>query len=124
MVVAGAYARDALPDRRWVYPEEHLATIGPFILGDQCDPRGAFSLNSDMWDAWPYAANAREALRYQTRLRFNRLGSFLRPYAKWFCYERLQAGTSPRTLCRSLSMLGVPGHANVVLVRVSCSKFA
>src|SRR5713226_7113824 len=76
--------REAVPERRWVYPEEHLATIGPFIWGDQCDPRGAFTLNSDTWDAWPYATNAREALRHQTRLRFNGLGSFLRPYAKWF----------------------------------------
>jgi hypothetical protein len=97
--------REAVPERRWVYPEDHLATIGPFIGGNQCDPRGAFTLSSDAWDAWPYATNAREALRHQTRLRFNELGSFLRPYAKWFCYERLQAGTSPRTLCRGLSML-------------------
>src|SRR5437660_9698746 len=66
--------REAVPERRWVYPEEHLATIGPFIWGDQCDPRGAFTLNSDTWDAWPYATNAREALRHQTRLRFNGLG--------------------------------------------------
>src|SRR5712692_2162739 len=98
--------REAVPARRWVYPEEHLATIGPFIWGNQLDPRGAFTLNSNTWDAWPYATNAREALRHQTRLRFNGLGSFIRPYAKWFCYERLQAGTSPRTLCRGLSMLG------------------
>jgi hypothetical protein len=98
--------REAVPARRWVYPEEHLATIGPFIWGNQLDPRGAFTLNSDTWDAWPYAMNAREALRSQTRLRFNGLRSFLRPYAKWFCYERLQAGASPRTLCRGLSMLG------------------
>src|SRR6266699_483191 len=94
--------REAVPERRWVYPEEHLATIGPFIWGNQHDPRDAFTLNSDIWDAWPYATNAREALSSQTRLRFNGLRSFLRPYAKWFCYERLQAGTSPRTLCRSL----------------------
>ena len=86
--------REAVPDRRWVYPEEHLATIGPFIWGTQRDPRAAFTLNSDMWDAWPYATNPREALRHQTRLRFNGLGSFLRPYAKWFCYGRLQAGTA------------------------------
>ncbi len=98
--------REAVPERRWVYPEEHLATIGPFIWGNQLDPRGAFTLNSDTWDAWPYATNAREALSSQTRLRFNGLRSFLRPYAKWFCYERLQAGASPRTLCRGLSMLG------------------
>ena len=91
--------REAVPERRWVYPEEHLATIGPFIWGDQLDPRGAFTLNSDTWDAWPHATNAREALSSQTRLRFNGLRSFLRPYAKWFCYERLQTGTSPRTLC-------------------------
>src|SRR6266581_8206828 len=84
--------REAVPDRRWVYPEEHLATIGPFIWGNERDPRDAFTLNSDTWDAWQYATNAREALLGQTRLRFNGLGSFLRPYAKWFCYERLQTG--------------------------------
>jgi len=98
--------QEAVPARCWIYPEEHLATIGPFIWGNQLDPRGAFTLNSNTWDAWPYATNAREALRHQTRLRFKRLGSFLRPYAKWYCYERLETGTSPRTLCRSLSMLG------------------
>ena len=53
--------QEAVPARRWVYPEEHLATIGPFIWGNQLDPRGAFTLNSNTWDAWPYAANAREA---------------------------------------------------------------
>jgi hypothetical protein len=97
--------REAVPDRRWVYPEEHLATIGPFIWENERDPRDAFTLNCDTWDAWQYATNAREAPRGQTRLRFNGLGSFLRPYAKWFCYERLQAGISPRTLCRGLAML-------------------
>jgi hypothetical protein len=98
--------REAVPDRRWVYPEEHLAAIGPFIWGNDRDPRDAFTLSSDTWVAWQYATNAREALRGQTRLRFTGLASFLRPYAKWFCFERLQAGTSPRTLKRGLSMLG------------------
>jgi hypothetical protein len=91
--------REAVPDRRWVYPEEHLAAIGPFIWGNDRDPRDAFTLSSDTWVAWQYATNAREALRGQTRLGFTGLASFLRPYAKWFCFERLQAveriGASP-----------------------------
>jgi hypothetical protein len=98
--------QEVVRDARWVYPEDHLATIGPFIWGNDRDPRDAFTLSSDTWDAWQYATNAREALRGQTRLSFTGLTSFLRPYAKWFCYERLQAGTSPRTLKRGLSMLG------------------
>jgi hypothetical protein len=61
--------REAVPDRRWVYPEEHLATIGPFIWGNERDPRDAFTLNSDTWDAWPYATNAREALRFRNARR-------------------------------------------------------
>jgi hypothetical protein len=94
------------PETRWVYPEEHLATVGPFIWGSDRDPRDAFVLSADTWDAWPYANNGREALRGQTRLRFSRLASFLRPYAKWFCYERLQDSASPQGLCRMLAMLG------------------
>jgi hypothetical protein len=93
-------------DRRWVYPEEHLASIGPFIWGIDRDPRDVFTLSTDSWDAWPYARNGREALCWQTRLRFARLGSFLRPYAKWYCYERLQDGASPQGLSRMLAMLG------------------
>lgn len=72
MTVAGAYAlQQALPVGRWVYPEEHLASIGPFIWGNERDPQDVFTLNSDIWDAWPYATNPRESLRGQTRLRFN-----------------------------------------------------
>jgi hypothetical protein len=91
---------------RWVYPQEHLMTIGAFLWGIGRDPRDAFVLSDDIWDVWPYARNGREALRAQTRLRFTKLASFLRPYAKWFCYERLQDGASPRGLARMLAMLG------------------
>jgi hypothetical protein len=98
--------RQPIEGERWVYPQEHLATIGPFLWGTERDPRDAFALSDDIWDAWPYASNGREALRAQTRLRFRRLRSFLRPYAKWFCYERLQDRASPQGLCRTLAMLG------------------
>ena len=91
---------------RWVYPQEHLVTIGAFLWGAEHDARNAFALSDDIWDAWPYARNGREALRAQSRLRFGRLASFMRPYAKWFCYERLQDGASPRGLARMLAMLG------------------
>src|SRR6266568_7612409 len=100
-----ALREPTIRETRWVYPEEHLATIGPFIWGADRDPRDAFALSADIWDTWPYATNGREALRAQTRLRFTTLASFLRPYAKWFCYERLQDGASPRGLCRMLAML-------------------
>jgi len=101
-----AVRQPTMPETRWVYPEEHLATLRPFIWGMHRDPRDVFTLSADIWDAWPYATNAREALRGQTRLRFTRLASFLRPYAKWFCYERLQDGARPQGLCRTLAMLG------------------
>src|SRR6266567_2597611 len=100
-----ALREPTIRETRWVYPEEHLATIGPFIWGADHDPRDVFALSADIWDTWPYATNGREVLRGQTRLRFNRLTSFLRPYAKWFCYERLQDGASPQGLCRMNAML-------------------
>jgi hypothetical protein len=101
-----AVRQPTLSDTRWDYPEQHLATIRPFIWGADRDSRDVFTLTSDIWDTWPYATNGREALRGQTRLRFTRLTSFLRPYAKWLCPERLQHGASPRGLCRLLAMLG------------------
>src|SRR5216683_7067495 len=96
--------REAVPDRRWVYPEEHLAAIGPFIWGNDRDPRDAFTLSSDTWVAWQYATNAREALRGQTRLGFTGLASFLRPYAKWFA--GCQCG---RLVRRRLARVGAGG---------------
>src|SRR3954454_20828641 len=106
---------------RWVYPQEHLVTIGSFLWGTDRDPRDAFALSDDIWDAWPYAPNGREALRAQTRLRFTRLASFLRPYAKWFCYERLQDGASPRGLARMLAMLD---RADAIMLATGAESLA
>ena len=106
---------------RWVYPQDHLDTIGGFLWGTERDPRDAFALSHETWDAWPYARNGREALRAQTRLRLTRLASFLRPYAKWFCYERLQDGASPRGLARMLAMLG---KADAVVLAMGAESLA
>ena len=96
-------------------------TIGAFLWGTQRDPRDAFALSDDIWATWPYDRNGREALRAETRLRFTRIASFLPPYAKWFCYERLQEGASPRGLARMLAMLG---RADAVVLATGAETLA
>jgi hypothetical protein len=71
------------------YPLAHWQQLSRFIEGEERDLKDLFRLADEIWDAWPYAKSGRptEASRY--RFRFGHLRSFLKPYAKWYCYQRL-----------------------------------
>ena len=71
------------------YPLAHWQELARFLEGEEHDPKGLFRLADDLWNAWPYAKSGRptEAARY--RLHFGHLRSFLKPYVKWYCYQRI-----------------------------------
>jgi hypothetical protein len=71
------------------YPLDHWKELKRFSEGNEYDPKGLFRLADDTWDAWPYADNGRptEAKRHQ--FGFSSLHSFLKLYAKLYCYQRL-----------------------------------
>lgn len=79
------------------YPLHHWQELSRFIEGEERDPKNLFRLADDAWDAWPYARSGRptEAARY--RFKFQHLRSFLKPYAKWYCYQRLVGSGKPLT---------------------------
>src|SRR5689334_20377895 len=92
-----AEVNKSMSDSEWAtarhqFPAEHWAELAPFVTGDRQDPKGLFCLADDVWEAWPYATNGRptEAIRY--RFCFGALQSFLKPYVKLYCYERLVGG--------------------------------
>ena len=70
-----------------------------YLEGDECDPKGAFRLADDRWDLGAYSPQGHWRMDSRYRVNFGLLQSFLRPYAKWYVYERviLQRGAaSPR----------------------------
>lgn len=71
------------------YPARHWAKLSRFAVGDERDPRDLFRLADDTWDAWPYAEGGRPTNAFYYRFNFGMLRSFLKPYVKWYCYERL-----------------------------------
>lgn len=73
----------------YAYPVRHWDALSRFAVGDECDPRGLFRLADDTWEAWRYAPGGRPTTAGDYRLIFSGLRSFLRPYVKWYCYERL-----------------------------------
>ena len=79
------------------YPESHWQDLRRFVTGNERDPKDLFSLIDDDWDIWPYALHGRpsEACRY--RLHFGHLRSFLKPYVKWYCYQRLLSNVNTGT---------------------------
>ncbi len=76
------------------YPETHWHEIQRFVVGNEWDPKDLFNLADDVWEAWPYFTHGRptEAARY--RFHFGHLRSFLKPYVKWYCYQRLLGSTT------------------------------
>ncbi len=76
------------------YPETHWREIQRFVVGNERDPKDLFNLADDLWEAWPYFTHGRptEAARY--RFHFGHLRSFLKPYVKWYCYQRLLGSTT------------------------------
>ena len=71
------------------YPLDHWQVLQPFIEGDEQDPKHLFRLADDVWDAWPYAQSGRPTEAAHYRFHFGHLRSFLKPYVKWYCYQRL-----------------------------------
>lgn len=71
------------------YPAAHWSEIRRFVVGDETDPRGLFRLADDTWEAWPYGEGGRPSAAIKHRYRFARLRSFLKPYVKWYCHQRL-----------------------------------
>lgn len=71
------------------YPADHWKELCRFIEGDECDPRGAFRLSDDTWNALVYAENGRPTEADKYRFRFSRIRSWLKPYVKRFCYLSL-----------------------------------
>lgn len=71
------------------YPADHWAVLERYLTGGERDARDQFDLSADTWDAVAYAPSSRGSSASAYRFRFARLHSFLRPYVKWFCYERI-----------------------------------
>jgi hypothetical protein len=71
------------------YAMPHWQILRPFIEGTEQDPKGSFFLTEDVWDLWTYAQQGTPSYRSRYRLRFDGLHSFLKPFVKWHCYQRL-----------------------------------
>jgi integrase len=71
------------------YPAGHWRQLKRFAVGSERDPRGMFRLADDKWEAWPYALNGTPSTARSYRFHFTRFRSFLKFYAKWFCYQLL-----------------------------------
>ncbi len=82
------------------YPKAHWHDIQRFLMGEERDPKDLFNLADDVWEAWPYFAHGRPAEATNYRFHFGHLRSFLKPYVKWYCYQRLLG--SNKQLCRPL----------------------
>lgn len=94
-----------MPDRKarviyvvfgtWKYPIAHWEKLKRFVTGEEKDPKGLFRLRDDKWEAWPYAEHGRRTGGDVYAFRFHRLHSFLKPYVKWYCYQRLVGNPGP-----------------------------
>lgn len=71
------------------YPVRHWERLSRFAIGNECDPRGLFRLTDDRWDAWPYASQGMPSRTLDFRFRFHPLRSFIKLYAKWYCFQKL-----------------------------------
>lgn len=71
------------------FPVSHWERLRHFAIGDKRDPRGLFCLTDDMWDTWPYAVNGIPSHARLFRFHFGRFQTFLKLYAKWYCYQLL-----------------------------------
>src|SRR6266545_869249 len=88
------------PNEEHCYPASHWEELHCFLEGCEQDPKGFFHLADDVWNVWAYAANGRLSQASASRIHFGHLRSFLKPYVKWYCYQRLLTGnlTSQYTL--------------------------
>lgn len=92
-----------LPQRVYQYPNSHWDELSRFVTGNERDPKDMFYLADDNWDAWPYAALGRPSEAQKYRFHFGGLHSFLKVYAKWYCYQSLLG--SGKSLTSTLKQL-------------------
>lgn len=102
----------AQPQARRDAPASVLASdaivLRRYLEGDECDPKGAFRLADDRWDLDAYSPQGHWRMDSRYRVNFGLLQSFLRPYAKWYVYERvlLQRGAASPRASTLVSVLG------------------
>jgi hypothetical protein len=89
------------------YPISHWKQLGRFAVGEERDPRGLFRLTDDTWETWPYALNGMPSRARHFRFHFGRLQSFVKLYAKWYCYHKIlgSAGTLRSSLANLPALL-------------------
>jgi hypothetical protein len=80
------------------YPAAHWEKLKRFAVGKVKDPLKLFLLRANSWEAWRYAENGRKTEASKYRFRFHDFKSFLKPYVKWYCYQRLVANAGPLRL--------------------------
>lgn len=77
------------------FPSDHWAVIGRFVVGDERDPTASFRLTDDVWDAVAYGGRNAGLHRSRHRVGFGGLTSVIKPYVKWYLYERHLLGSKP-----------------------------
>lgn len=71
------------------YPSDHWVLLSRFVEGVEHDPQGQFNLAEDEWDARRYAAAVYPPDARLYKFPFRSLKSWLKPYVKFYCYQRL-----------------------------------
>lgn len=81
------------------YPVSHWDELSRFVIGNERDPKDTFDLAGDVWNALSYTSHGLPSQPGKFRFHFGHLRSFLKPYVKWYCYQRLLASNG--TLSRN-----------------------
>lgn len=71
------------------FPASHWKRLKRFAVGTERDPLGLFGLADDTWEAWRYAENGVPSNAGLFRFNFGRFQTFLKLYAKWYCFQIL-----------------------------------
>lgn len=71
------------------HPPTHWAVLRRFAEGLERDPKNFFNLAEDVWDARAYASNVFPPHAKKYEFSFTNLRSWIKPYVKLYCYERL-----------------------------------
>jgi hypothetical protein len=79
--------------RQHSYPADHWRELRRFSEGNELDPKGAFRLSADTWDARAYSDNGLPSEASKFRFRFSHLDSWLKLYVKRYCYSELIGGS-------------------------------
>jgi hypothetical protein len=74
------------------YPADHWRELRRFSEGNEVDPKGAFLLSADTWNAQAYSDNGLPSEARKHCFRFTNLDSWLKLYVKRYCYSELIGG--------------------------------